>query len=90
MFNVACELSQPMGKTEYSSTSENRTNSVSQVRKKETFTLECVFSPEMTPESFSLMHMSIPIKRDKLKLMASCLISLATNRSTLAPKGSNF
>ena len=28
-FNVACELSQPMGKTEFSSTAKNRTNSVS-------------------------------------------------------------
>ena len=26
MFNVACELSQPMGKTEFSSTPKNRRN----------------------------------------------------------------
>ena len=32
MFEVACELSQPMAKTEFSSTAENRTNSVSLVR----------------------------------------------------------
>ena len=32
-FNVACELSQPMGKTEFSSTAKKRTNSVSLVRK---------------------------------------------------------
>ena len=29
MFNVGCELSQPMGKTEFSSKAKNRTNSVS-------------------------------------------------------------
>ena len=28
-FNVGCELSQPMGKTEFSSATRNRTNSVS-------------------------------------------------------------
>ena len=28
MYNVACELSQCMGKTEYSSTVKNRTNSI--------------------------------------------------------------
>ena len=28
-FSVSCELSQPMGKTEFSSTAKNRTNSVS-------------------------------------------------------------
>ena len=28
-FHVACELSQPMGKTEFSSTAKNRINSVS-------------------------------------------------------------
>ena len=28
-FNVACELSQPLGKTEFSSTAKNRTNYVS-------------------------------------------------------------
>ena len=33
MFNVTCELSQPMGKTEFSSTDKSRTNSVSSVRK---------------------------------------------------------
>ena len=33
MFNVACELSLPMGKTEFSSTAKKRTNSVSWVRK---------------------------------------------------------
>ena len=32
-FIVACELSQPMGKTEFSSIPKSRTNSVSQVRK---------------------------------------------------------
>ena len=35
MFNVACELSQTMGKTEFSSTAKNRANSVSLVRKVE-------------------------------------------------------
>ena len=29
IFSVLCELSQPMGKTEFSSTTKNRTNSVS-------------------------------------------------------------
>ena len=29
MFNIACELSQPMGKTKFSSTAKNRTNSIS-------------------------------------------------------------
>ena len=33
MFNVVCELSQPMGKTEFSSTAKTRTNFVSKVRK---------------------------------------------------------
>ena len=33
MFNVACELSLPMGKKQFSSTAKNRTNSVSLVRK---------------------------------------------------------
>ena len=33
MLNVACELSQPMGKTEFSSVSKNKTFSVLQVRK---------------------------------------------------------
>ena len=33
MFNVVCELSQPMGKIEFSSTVKNRTDSVSQVGK---------------------------------------------------------
>ena len=33
MFNFVCELSQPMGKTEFSSTATNSTNSVSKVRK---------------------------------------------------------
>ena len=34
-FRVSCdELSQPMGKTEFSSTAGNRTNSVSNVRKR--------------------------------------------------------
>ena len=28
MFNVACKLSQPMGKIQFSSTAENRTNTV--------------------------------------------------------------
>ena len=28
-FSVACELSQPIGKTQFSSTAKNRTNSVS-------------------------------------------------------------
>ena len=32
-FNIACELSQPMGKSEFSSTVKKRTNPVSQVRK---------------------------------------------------------
>ena len=31
-FSGSCELSQPMGKTEFSSTAKNRTNSVSLVR----------------------------------------------------------
>ena len=31
-FNVACELSKPMGKTEFSSTTKNRTNTVSKTR----------------------------------------------------------
>ena len=33
MFNIGCELSQPIGKTEFSSTAKNRTDSVSLVRK---------------------------------------------------------
>ena len=33
MFNVACELSQPIGKTGFSSTAKNRTKSVSYLRK---------------------------------------------------------
>ena len=32
-FNVACVLSQPMGKTKFSSSAKNRINSVSQVRR---------------------------------------------------------
>ena len=32
LITVTCELSQYMGKTEFSSTAKNRTNSVSQVR----------------------------------------------------------
>ena len=32
-FNIACQLSQPMGKKEFSSTTKNSTNFVSQVRK---------------------------------------------------------
>ena len=31
-FNAACEMSQPMGKTEFSSTTKTKTNSISQVR----------------------------------------------------------
>ena len=34
-FNVACELSSPMGKTESSTTAKHRTKSVSQVRKED-------------------------------------------------------
>ena len=37
-FSVACELSQPMGKTEFSSSAKTRTNSVSQVKKNFHFT----------------------------------------------------
>ena len=29
MFNITCEMSQPKGKTEFSSTAKNRINSVS-------------------------------------------------------------
>ena len=35
--HVSCELSQPIGKTEFSSTAKNRTNSVSQVIKRSEF-----------------------------------------------------
>ena len=69
MFNVAYELPQPMGKTEYSSTAKNRTNFVSQVRRKKTFTLECVFPPEKVYGSLSLMPMSTLIKGDNFKIL---------------------
>ena len=32
IFDVSCELFQPIGKTEFSSTAKNRTNSISWVR----------------------------------------------------------
>ena len=44
-FNVACELSQPMGKTEFSSTARNRTNCLTGKKKK--YTRQSTYLPEV-------------------------------------------